>query len=75
MYKSPIPKDSVDKSFKRKHGSGIDDDRLKNDKETRKLVTETVLDKVWQFGGIEGVFECENVWQRNGLRYSSWVDR
>lgn len=46
MYKSPIPKDSVDKSFKRKHRSGIDDDRLKYDKETRKLVTETVLDKV-----------------------------
>lgn len=31
LYKSTIPKDSVDKSFKRKHRSGIDGGMLKYD--------------------------------------------
>ncbi|CAH8326504.1 unnamed protein product [Eruca vesicaria subsp. sativa] len=47
LYKSSIPKDSVDKSFKRKHGPGSDGDRLKQDKKSRKVgnENETVLDK------------------------------
>ncbi|KAG7618172.1 Tudor domain [Arabidopsis thaliana x Arabidopsis arenosa] len=46
LYKSSISKDSVNKSFKRKHRSGIDGDQLKQDKKSRKVVSLSSFKKV-----------------------------
>ncbi|XP_024005910.1 uncharacterized protein LOC18029662 [Eutrema salsugineum] len=46
LYKSSISKDSVNKSFKRKNRPGNDDDRLKQDKKTRKVVSLSSFKKV-----------------------------